>query len=191
MPVWPSEILQWCAQEVQIILFLDLLEVLDRLEKLLYQLVYNGIDAVFRRKRVRFNDKRGIFRWFVRRVDSCEAFDETSAGLFVKALRITLFTRRKWRADIDFAEIGVADDLPRHVAIFTIGGDERRQDNEARVVHEFGDFSDAADVLLAVFRREAKIFVQAMADVVAVEQEAEFPVVDQRLLQQFGDGGFA
>ena len=34
MPVWPSEILQWCAQEVQIILFLDLLEVLDILEVL-------------------------------------------------------------------------------------------------------------------------------------------------------------
>ena len=56
---------------------------------------------------------------------------------------------------------------------------------------EFGHFGGAADVLFAVFGGEAEIAVEAVAQVVAVEEEGAAAQGEESTFQRFGDGGFA
>jgi hypothetical protein len=51
--------------------------------------------------------------------------------------------------------------------------------------------SDTPDVLLSVLGREAKVFVQAEADVVAIESVGLETEVEEVLLEGNGDGGLA
>ena len=55
----------------------------------------------------------------------------------------------------------------------------------------FDYLGDAADVLDAVGIGEAQILVEAVADIVAVEQIGEMALRMELLLDQIGDGRFA
>ena len=63
--------------------------------------------------------------------------------------------------------------------------------DEPGIGHQLGDLADAADVLDAVGIGEAQIAVEAVADIVAVEQDRVAPRRVKLLLQQIGDGRFA
>lgn len=81
--------------------------------------------------------------------------------------------------------------LPRQQAIRSVGRNERGQGQSTAVGKQQGDLGYAADVLVPIRFAEAKIFVQAEADVVAVEAVGGIGGVEQVLLEGGRDGGFA
>jgi len=71
------------------------------------------------------------------------------------------------------------------------GRDEAGNAHQARLGEQPGDLGHAADVLLAVRRREAQVLVEPVADVVPVQRVAGDGVSHQVLLQREADGGLA
>ena len=57
--------------------------------------------------------------------------------------------------------------------------------------HELGDLADPADVLLPVLGAEAQVAVQAVADVVAVQQRRQPAVGCESMLQRDGNRALA
>ena len=62
---------------------------------------------------------------------------------------------------------------------------------QAGIDHQLRDFGDAADILDAVGIGEAEIAVEAVADIVAVEQIGDVALGMELLLDEIGDGRFA
>jgi hypothetical protein len=83
--------------------------------------------------------------------------------------------------------------LPCQIPVRTVRADEARDGNGAAIGEELGDLGDATDVLFAVLRTEAKVFVQAETDVIAVEAVGGevIGLAEEGLFQGDGDGGFA
>jgi hypothetical protein len=69
--------------------------------------------------------------------------------------------------------------------------DEGGQHDQAGVDHQLGDLGHPADVLDPVFLGEAEVLVQAVADVVAVQQIGVAAQGVQALFDQVGDGRLA
>ena len=81
--------------------------------------------------------------------------------------------------------------LPCQQAIGSVGRNEGCQGQSAAVSKQQSDLCYATDVLVAICFAEAKIFVQAEADVVAVEAVGGVGGVEQVLLEGGGDGRFS
>ena len=126
-------------------------------------------------------------------VDAGEVLDQTGAGFLVQALRIALLGFRERHFDIDLDEIHAAIDmqLAHDIAIGTVRRDEARQHDHAGVDEQLGDLADAADVLGAIFGREAEVLVDAEADVVAVEPVYEMAATVQHFFERDRDGALA
>ena len=94
------------------------------------------------------------------------------------------------------------------IAIAAVGADEGSQRDNARLGEQVRDRTDAANVLFTILGREAESEslaellavpflehggrgVQAVADVVAVEDETVFPLGVELVVNQVGDGTFA
>jgi hypothetical protein len=71
------------------------------------------------------------------------------------------------------------------------GRDERGDDDQAGIGHQLRHFADAADILDPVGLGESQILVEAVAHIVAIEQEGVPVHPVQLLLDQVGDGRFA
>jgi hypothetical protein len=78
-----------------------------------------------------------------------------------------------------------------HLALRPERRDERHEHDEPGIGHQTGDLGDAPDVLHAVRLGEPEILVQAVADVVAVEDVGVSSECVQPLLGQVGDRGLA
>ncbi len=83
--------------------------------------------------------------------------------------------------------------MASEISIRAVWAYKRRNSNRTAISEEFGHFGDAADVFFAVFGTEAQIFVEAEADIVAVEAVGGevVGVAKKGLLEGYGDGGFA
>src|SRR5262249_47543972 len=90
--------------------------------------------------------------------------------------------------DVHLDEVARLHDTPDAIAVGAIRRDERRQVDDAAVGEELRDLADAADVLGPIFGREAEIGVQAVTDVVAVEDVSAHAAIPERLLQRDRDG---
>ena len=77
------------------------------------------------------------------------------------------------------------------VAVGAVRRDEGRERDDAGVGEELRDLADAADVLGAVLGREAEVLVEAVADVVAVEDVGAHAALPEALLEVDRDGRFA
>src|SRR5690606_24940370 len=73
--------------------------------------------------------------------------------------------------------------------IRAVRGDEGGEVDHARVGEELRHLADTPDVLGAVLGREAEVVVQAVADVVAVEDVGAGAALPERLLERDRDGG--
>ena len=71
------------------------------------------------------------------------------------------------------------------------GRDERGEHDQPGIGHQLGDFADPADILDPVGLGKAQILVEAVAHIVAVEQEGVPVHQVQRLFHLIGDGRFA
>ena len=81
--------------------------------------------------------------------------------------------------------------LPRQQSIRSVGRNEGRQGQSTAIGKQQCDLGYAADVLVPICFAEAKIFVQAETNVVAVEAVSGVGGVEQVLLEGGGDGRFA
>ena len=81
--------------------------------------------------------------------------------------------------------------LAHHLALGAVGRDERAQHDQPALDHQLRHFADAANVLHPVGLGEAEIAVEAVADIVAVEQHGVVAGGVQPLLDDIGDGRFA
>ena len=81
--------------------------------------------------------------------------------------------------------------LAHHAPLGAERRDERAQHDQSGVRHQPGDLADAADILDPVFLGEAEIAVEAVADIVAIEQQRVCAARVQAGLDQIGDGRFA
>ena len=80
--------------------------------------------------------------------------------------------------------------FPRQQPIGPIRGDERRECQSAAISEQQRYLSYASDVLIAILFAETKVFVQAEADIVAIEAVGSVGGVEEVLLKGGGDGGF-
>ena len=135
----------------------------------------------------------GIFRHFVRRGDAGELLDLTSARLFVEPLRIALLADFHGRIDEDLDKIAPAfeRDFTGAAAVGEIGRNERGDDDEPGISHEFADFADAPDIFDAILWREAEVAIQAVADVVAIEHINVQAELEEFAFERVGDRAFA
>ncbi len=133
----------------------------------------------------------GTLRRFVRRIDAGEVLELATTGLLVQPLNVAVFGDRQWRIDVNLVELARLEQAARHAALGPERRDERHHHDEARIGHQLADFGDSPDVLDPVRIREAQVTVQAVADVVAVEQVGVLAEGEQALLDQVGDGRLA
>lgn len=143
----------------------------------------------------------GLQRLLIRCADTGELGDLALARLLVKSLGVTLLgdfhgdvdpDLDEWQAGLTAGTFGLVQ-FARKISVCAVGADEACDGDRAGVREQFGHLGDAADVLLAVFGREAEILVQTEPDVVAVQAVGGFAVgfAKQGLFESHGNGGFA
>src|SRR3954453_21959786 len=116
-----------------------------------------------------------MLRGFVRTVDPGEVLELARARLGIEALGIALLRFAERRIDENLEELAFGHHPSDHVALGTKWRNERSQQDQAGVGHDPGDLADPADVLDAIGLSETEIPVEAVADIVAVEQEGVTP----------------
>jgi hypothetical protein len=155
----------------------------------------DGIDALIDGLAVGVEVEFGGEWGFVGGVQSREveafAIGDGCSRFFIEAFGVSLFADFEGGVDEDFDELVGGEELADGVAVGSEGGDEGGDGHDAGGEEEFGDFADAADVFGAVGVGESEVFVEAMADVVAVEDEGEVVVLDEGGFEGHGDGGFS
>eukprot|EP00955_Chlamydomonas_euryale_P044728 352958-Chlamydomonas_euryale.AAC.13 len=106
------------------------------------------------------------------------------ARLLVQAFGISLFAHGDGDLHVHLDKLACLQPRAHRVAVRPVRADEADESQQARVREELGDLADAADVLLSIVGAEAQIFVQAVTDVVAVEQRRQSPLLRQRVLKR-------
>src|SRR5207244_10984655 len=104
-----------------------------------------------------------------------------SPSLLVQSLGMSLLAGgdRRVKIDLDERQAGSAMERTDAVAILPVGADEARHGDNAAVGKQLGHFTDAADVLLAIGRRKAEVFVEAVANIVPVEHVGQPAALDE------------
>src|SRR4029079_17348269 len=112
-----------------------------------------------------------MFRWLVRAVDAGKVLELAGPCLGIKSFDIALLRFGERRIDENLEELPFRDHPANHVALSPERRNEGGEHNQARVSHQSRHFADAADVFDPVRFGEAEVAIEAVADVVAVEQE--------------------
>src|ERR1700758_5611749 len=112
-----------------------------------------------------------ILRDFIWVVDPGEIFYLTSPSAFVKLLRIPQFADLQGSRDVRLYEldVGAQNDFSRTSTIQTIRGYKRSDHNQTGICHQFCNLGDATDVFHSVFSRKSKVGVQAVTNIVSVQ----------------------
>ena len=114
------------------------------------------------------------------------------AGLLVQALDVARFRNSKRRVDVNLDRTRPHSNSARAMRRSARKGEMNDTITiRPRIGHQLGHLGDAADVLDAVGVGEAQVAVEAVADVVAVEQVGVLAEREQPLLHQVGDGRLA
>jgi hypothetical protein len=140
---------------------------------------------------VRRDRQLRVGRRLVRRGDPGELLDLAGARLLVEALHVALLADLDRAVDEDLDEIAGLHERAHLVAVGPIRRDEGRDGDDAGVGEELRDLADAPDVLGAILGREPEILVQAVPDVVAVEDVGADAALGEPLLEVDRDGGLA
>ena len=133
----------------------------------------------------------GIGGGLVRGVDPGEIEEFAPPCLFEQALGIVGFGHGQRGIDEDLDELAWPDTGASKVTLGSEGRDERGDDDEAGVDHETGHFGGATDVLYPVGIGEPQVLVEAVADVVAVQEIGVAPQLVELALDDVGDGGLS
>src|SRR5690349_11967934 len=122
----------------------------------------------------------------VRRGDAGELLDLSRTRLLVEALHVALLADLERALDEHLDEV-LGHERANLVAVGAVRGDERRDRHHAGLGEELRDLADPSDVLGPVLARKAEVLVEAMADVVPVEDVGADAAVPEPLLELDGD----
>src|SRR5207247_226455 len=131
----------------------------------------------------------GVERRLVRRRDASEFRNLSGTGLLVEPRQLALLADLQRTVDHHLDEVAGLHEGAHLVAVGAVGRDEGSQRDDAGVGEQLRHLADAADVLGPVGGREAEVLVEAVADVVTVEDEGVHTPFPQRLLERHRDGG--
>ena len=112
-----------------------------------------------------------LFRRLINLIDAGEILDLAGQRLLVEALGIARDTILKRRIDENLDEFALVHEFAHHPAVGSEGRDEGAENDQPRIGHQLRHLADAADVLDPIGLGEAKILVQPVADVIAIEQD--------------------
>ena len=133
----------------------------------------------------------GIFRLFVWAIDASEVLQLPGARLLIEPLHVALFRFGERRIHEHLIEFAIRHQTTRHVALGAEWRDEGDEDDKSGVRHELRDLGHAADVLDAIGVGEAKVAIETVAHVIAIEQYRMLAERVQLLVDQVRDRGFA
>jgi hypothetical protein len=128
-----------------------------------------------------------VLWWLVGGRDAGEVRYLTPACLLVQSLRVAALCDVERGVDKNLNELTVLEQHPGHLTLGPERRDEAAQHNHARVNHEFCDLADPADVLDPVRVGEPEVGVQAMTQVVPVQDIGPDPALAESLLERVGD----
>jgi hypothetical protein len=151
--------------------------------QILDHLLRQDVGATLARLQVQF----GIFWRLIRRVDPGEVLDLAGQCAPIQALWIARDALFKRRIDEDFDEFAVFEQFANHGALGMKRRDERAQRDQAGLGHQFRHLANAADILDPVRFSETKILVQAVPDVIAVQQHGVRAAGMQMRFDHIGD----
>src|SRR5260370_6477236 len=106
----------------------------------------------------------------IRRVDTREILYLAGLGLGIEPFWIPANTFPDRRIDEYLDEFAGRKQGSYHLALGAIGGNERADDDEPGLCHQFRQLARAANILHPIGLGKPEIAAQAVADVVAVEQ---------------------
>lgn len=117
--------------------------------------------------------------------------DPTLPSLLVQAFDVALFADVERAIAMYFNEIAMRHDLPSQFAFGTKRRDEGAQGDATGFQHQFGDFSDAADILLPVLIAKAQVAAKTVPYIVAIEHESSASQLMQAFFDRMCQGRFA
>ena len=94
------------------------------------------------------NSDLRILRTLVRGIYPGEVLYLTRPGAFVKILRIASFADLQWSRDVDLDEFHfiTQNNIPGPASVQAVGRDQRSDDHQARIRHQFRDFGHAPGI---------------------------------------------
>src|ERR1041384_7636401 len=130
-------------------------------------------------------------RRFVGAVDPCKIHELAAPGFGVKPLDIAPFAFFQRCIDKNLDELSAVEKATRHFALAAEGGNKSDNDDQTGIHQKLGDLGNATKVFDAVSLGKSKIPIQAVADIIAVENVRMFAFGMKALFQQIGNRGFS
>src|SRR5258708_17470902 len=127
----------------------------------------------------------------IRGVDTGKILQLTGLGLGIEPLWVPADTFRDGSSDKYFDEFLGCKKASDHFALGAIRRNERTNDHESALGHQFRHLASAPDILYPVGLGKPKIAAEAVADIVAIEQHRVVACCMQPLLQKIGYRRFA
>ncbi len=112
-------------------------------------------------------------------------------GLGIEPLRVTPHALLERRVDMNLDELVGADKATNHIPLGPIGRNERADHDQSGIDHQLRDFARAPDIFDPISLGEAEVAVEAVSDVVAVQQHRMMRHREQLLLDEVGNGRLA
>src|SRR5690554_598175 len=131
------------------------------------------------------------FRSLVGGGNAGEVLDLTCPRFLIQAFRVPVFASVQRGVHEHLDELAGGEQVAYQAAVAGEGADEGAENNQAGIGKQFAHLANAADVLYPVVVGETQILAQAMAHVVAVQQEGVIAPLVQSNVQGIGDGGLA
>src|SRR5699024_2156089 len=119
--------------------------------------------------------------WLVWRIDPGKVLDRPRPRLGIEPFRVARLAGFQTSLDVNLDKLARLHQFTHHIAIRATWRDKSSQHDQAGISHQARDLANATNVLLPILVGEAQIAVEAMADVVAVEQVTVVPEPEQRL----------
>src|SRR5690554_5620551 len=130
-------------------------------------------------------------RSLVGRGDASEVFDLTCPRFLIQAFRVPVFAGVQGGIHEHLDKLAGGEQVAYQAAVAGEGADEGAENNQAGIGKQLAHLANAADIFYPVVVGETQVLAQAMAHVVAVQQEGVITPLVQGNVQGIGDGGLA
>src|SRR5690554_3038240 len=131
------------------------------------------------------------FRSLVGGGNAGEVLDLPCPRFLIQAFRVPVFASVQRGVHEHLDELAGGEQVAYQAAVAGEGADEGAENDQAGIGEQLAHLANAADIFYPVVVGEAQILAQAMAHVVAVQQEGVITPIMQGNVHGVGDGGFA
>src|SRR5712692_4338438 len=139
------------------------------------------------------NGQFRVERRFIGIVDAGEVLQLAGASFLVEPFGIALLTGldRSIEVYLDKRQLPRNMQGPGAFPVLAVGADEARHGEDAAIGKKLGYLTDATDVLFPISCGKTQILIEAMADIVAVEDVCQMAALHEGMLQREGNGALA